>query len=897
VRVELYVGGAWLNITGDVYTNNLITITRGKADEASRTDAGTCVFVLNNTAGRYSSRNPRSDLFGLIGRNTLVRVSIQPGGASGARLVRFVGEVSSWPPKWDTARYVTVSASAAGILRRLGQGATPLQSPMRREFTNPARTSIVAYWPMEDGSTAASFASALPAGSPLTTVTTGVKPAAYTAYAASDALPTLGDGKLTVTVDTYTVTGQTALRLFAAFPDTAPTADAPIAELTTSTGMRWVLRWESTGDLSVQGYNTAGTSLEYITHGGVVTGKRLSVGLDFTQSGSSIIRRFYFLDVDAYTLAAGGAIIETEGTVSGTFGQLKTLTLGGGSIGDVAIGHIAVGDATTAYASTGSAMIGYAGESALTRLIRLCGEEDIDFTYTTAPGLQSSSVGPQSVASLLDLLQEAVDADEGRLYEQRDALGLAVRPRYSLYTQTPTLTLDYAAGEVAASLEPVDDDQHVHNDITITRDGGSSARVVAESGPLSVQVPPNGVGRYAKSTTTNLFTDAACEAHAWWDLHLGTWDAPRYPSVSVEVHSAPHLADQVAAVDVGARANITHPPEFLPPETIELLVEGYTETLGVYTWDITFNASPGGPYLVATADDPDYGRADEAAALAAAATGTATTLYVDTTVTGAWTQDPAEFPLNVAMGGEVATVTAVGPAMVDSFARTTTNGWDTADTGQPWTFNGGSASDYAVSAGTGQHTLSSVNITRRTYLPAIAADFDVTVSVATSVIATGGSLFAGPTGRTVDAANLYMARLDFTTAQSVNLTIRKRVAAVETQLATYTTGIQHIAGVPVWVRFQGVGSTLRARAWAAGTIEPDIWHLTVTDTALTAAANIGTRSICASTNTNTQPVIRYDDWRLNSVQRFTVQRAANGISKAHPQGEALALEHTALAAL
>ncbi|MFE7853755.1 hypothetical protein [Streptomyces sp. NPDC057403] len=668
VKVELYVAGAWLDITGDVYTNNLITITRGRQDEASRTDAGTCVFVLNNSTGRYSSRNPRSDLYGLIGRNTQVRVSIQPGGASGPRLVRFVGEVSSWPPKWSTARYVTVAASAAGILRRLGQGAAPLASPMRREFTNPARTSIVAYWPMEDGSTATEFASGLPGGPAMSVVTAGAKPAAYSAYAASDALPTLGDGQLSVTVPSYTSTGENALRFFVAFPDTAPSADAPIIQVRSSTGLRWVLRWTTTGALNLQGLSSTGTEFERFDFGTRnFAGKRVSIGLEFTQSGTSLTRRLLTLDVDGYTLATGGTISSLASTLSPyTFGQVSTITVGGGSAGEVAIGHIAIANATSAYSATGNAMIGYAGESMGQRVTRLCAEEAIPLTYTGVLGFTTTFVGAQSVAALLDLLQEAIDADGGRLYEQRDTLALAVRSRATLYTQTPALTLDYAAAEVADPLEPVDDDQHVTNDVTISRDGGSSARVVADTGPLSVQAPPNGVGRYASSTSLNLFTDSQCAPIAYWRLHMGTSDAPRYPSVSVEVHSAPHLAEQVADTDVGDRLAIVNPPPWLPPEQIEGLVEGYTETLGVYTWDVTFNASPGGPWLVGMTDDPQYGTADtDGSTLETDATATATALTVRPAAGQPWVRSGPDLPFSVTVGGEEMRVTAVDPMGAD----------------------------------------------------------------------------------------------------------------------------------------------------------------------------------------------------------------------------------------
>ncbi|MEU9141714.1 hypothetical protein AB0D33_38240 [Streptomyces sp. NPDC048404] len=896
VRVELYVSGAWLDITGDVYTNNLITITRGKGDEAARTDAGTCTLLLKNETGRYSSRNPRSDLYGLIGRNTLIRVSVQPGAT---RLIRFVGEVSSWPPQWSTAKYVTVTATAAGILRRLGQGASPLASPMRREYASPTRTHILAYWPMEEGSSATSFASAIPGIPPMAVTTAGIKPAAYTAYTASDALPTLGDGALAVAVPAYTSTGQHALRLFAAFPDTAPSTEQTIATITTTTGFRWVLSWWTDGNLTWRGFNPAGTQIEWTAWGGTVTGTQSHIGLDLVQTGSTFDRRGYRIDVAETTLASGSPTHATTQTFTGTLGRIATITLGGSSIGDVAIGHVALADATTAYASTGNAMIGYAGESARSRIIRLCGEEGIPVTAAGVTGFPATQVGPQSVAALLDLLQEAIDADGGRLYEQRDGLALAARTRATLYTQTPALTLDYAASQVAAPLDPVDDDAHVHNDVTIARQGGSSARAIAETGPLSVQAPPNGVGRYTTSTTLNLWTDEQCKPMAYWYLHVGTRDAPRYPSVSVEVHKAPALAEQVAAIDMGARAVIANPPPWLPPEQVELLVEGYTETLGVYTWDITFNASPGAPYLVGMTDDDQYGTADtDGSTLAAAATTTATALMVNAPAGARWAAGVADLPYVVNVEGEDIRVNSVTAAAEDAFGRTVGAGWGSADSGQSWQVVSGAAANFAVNGSRGVHSMAVRNTYHTTVLPVALADAEVMATVVVPAMATGDGFYTYVALR-ADAigTQFYFARLYFATAGTVELTIRKRVPA-ETVLATYATKPTYTAGSAWQVRFRVEGSTLSARFWAAGDTEPSAWQVTATDTALTAPGGLALRSYISATNTNTLPVaIAWDDARITTAQRFNVARAVNGVAKSHPAGAPIALTHQAIAAL
>ncbi|WP_158896169.1 hypothetical protein [Amycolatopsis anabasis] len=112
--------------------------------------------------------------------------------------------------------------------------------------------------------------------------------------------------------------------------------------------------------------------------------------------------------------------------------------------------------------------------------------------------------------------------------EQRDFVALRYRTRASLYNQAPT-ALDYAAGHISEPFEPEDDDQLTANDVHVTREGGSSYRAVEETGALSVQPPPDGVGRYEKDNLTiNMDADGQLTDHANWRLHLGTVDEARY---------------------------------------------------------------------------------------------------------------------------------------------------------------------------------------------------------------------------------------------------------------------------------------------------------------------------------------------------------------------------------
>jgi hypothetical protein len=235
--------------------------------------------------------------------------------------------------------------------------------------------------------------------------------------------------------------------------------------------------------------------------------------------------------------------------------------------------------------------------------------------------------------------------------------------------------------------------------------------------------------------------------------------------------------------------------------------------------------------------------------------------------------------------------------LYDQFGRTASSTWSLADSGQTWSTGGGTAADYNVTSGYGAHTLATTNASRRTFTDCLYTDFDYYTDVTTSATATGGSLMGGPTGRYNDSDNLYMARLEFTTANAILLTIRKRVTAVESQLGAYTVEFTHVAGTFVRMRFQASGTTLRAKAWRASDREPDRWHIEVTDSSITTSSFIGVRSISAVANTNVNPQIRYENLALVNPQTYTVTRSANRVVKTQSAGAAVALAYPAYIAL
>ncbi|WAL94005.1 hypothetical protein [Streptomyces sp. Je 1-369] len=79
LRVEIRTGTVWTDITADVKTADPITHARGIRNSGTAADPATCPLKIDNKDGRYSPRNPMSPYYGLIGRNTPMRMWL-PGG-------------------------------------------------------------------------------------------------------------------------------------------------------------------------------------------------------------------------------------------------------------------------------------------------------------------------------------------------------------------------------------------------------------------------------------------------------------------------------------------------------------------------------------------------------------------------------------------------------------------------------------------------------------------------------------------------------------------------------------------------------------------------------------------------------------------------------------------------
>ena len=561
----------------------------------------------------------------------------------------------------------------------------------------------------------------------------------------------------------------------------------------------------------------------------------------------------------------------------------------------MAAGHVTVQTTVTPIDDLGAA-IDPSGEAAGRRIQRLCDEAGIAFTWVGDLD-DTAAMGAQSRQNLLAHLQECTLADGGLLFESGTGFGLGYRTRASLYNQDPALVLNYTAGNLAAVPVPVEDDRYVQNQITVTVNGVSQTAEETD-GPLSTALPPAGVGAYGQETTLNLATsdEGTLLDQAAWRVHLGTVDEARYPQISVNLaHPSitPDMRRAIIGMRAGDRIQITNPPAWLPPDTIDQIVLGTSETITRFEHKLTFTCAPASPYSSIGILDAAITRIDtDGSELAGNLTTSDAVAGVQPSdgFDGLWTKDPNDFPLNVIIGGEVIQVTSIADLVTDTFTRTVSNAWGTNDSGLTWTLGGGVAADYSVGSGVGAHLLSTIGNSRRCTVGTTITDMDMYVSITSDQLATGDFLAGGLATRFLDLDNLYSAQLRFTTSNTIQVVIIKRVAATETILGTYTmAGVTFVAGTSYRLRFKVKGSLLRAKAWLATDAETPEWQVSVMDGDLDTPTFLGVRSVAWSASTNVNPSIKYDDFAVVSPQRWSLTRSINGVVKTHSRGDSVSL--------
>lgn len=571
-----------------------------------------------------------------------------------------VGEVAEWPVDWNTkgAPSVLTDVEASGITRRLGQGAQPVDSPVFRAISTAASSDLKAYWPMEEGSGADSFAPSLRGvragwvGSP--------DLATYDGFGGSKPLPVLRQTRVRFRVPNYTATGVVQVRFLMNAPSSG-WASTTVCEVNLSSpagnlASVSLLLGGTPGQMRFLGRDEDGVQL---FDSGLadwdVEDRDVRVSIRLTQSGGNVLWRVSIDSTEGFGL-------ENNGSVPSVIGRCPSV-LFNPSRNDMntAIGHLTVQSASTSvhdvpWQVTG----GYDGESAQARIIRVAGEQGVAIYGRAGYAVAAVPMGPQPVATFLDILQEAMKADGGLLHDEMTDIALRRRPLHSMGSQPP-VTIPYQ-DNLIIPFRPIDDDALTHNRVTVQTPHASSVTVEQSTGPMGTQPPDQGgVGLYEHQVDTILGSDDAVERRAGWELHTGTWDESRYPTMGVDLAhpyflANPVLTRQLLSLTPGDHLVITDPPPWLPPFSVDVLVVGIQYNITPHNARITWVCVPARPYNVAYWN-AGHRYSGEGTTVTSSKNTTATSWGLTLPPGVVWTHADGDY--DIVVNGEVMTVTNV----------------------------------------------------------------------------------------------------------------------------------------------------------------------------------------------------------------------------------------------
>lgn len=212
------------------------------------------------------------------------------------------------------------------------------------------------------------------------------------------------------------------------------------------------------------------------------------------------------------------------------------------------------------------------------------------------------------------------------------------------------------------------------------------------------------------------------------------------------------------------------------------------------------------------------------------------------------------------------TVTAEALAASDTFSRTVTSGWGAADTGGTWAPVGGSAAVASVADGTGALRLSPGSGRNVVLQGPSLEQSGTSVTYTLDGAPSSGALYVGTEARYAGGGS-YRTLVWHRADGSSWLLIQRNGSVIATLPGTLSGWS---AGSSFHIRSEVTGEespSIRMKAWAVGSAEPENWQLETTDVSGSALTGAGASALYvyrAGSGTGQSPV-RFDDYRLQDL--------------------------------
>jgi hypothetical protein len=700
----------WTDITDDVILKDgqSISIKVGRPDESSITQTSELTLELDNRDGAYSN-DGMSPNWPNVKRGTPVRVRVSTNGGTNWS-TRYQGQAVGFTPHWDpeTGRWATVTLTAAGPLRILDQGTLPFMSAFKSNILASGDSSIIGYWPIEDGVNSTRIGAAYPSTAipfPMTpykggSAFLGQGNQSAAEFACSGPLPNAGSYE-TRSFPSFTSTGALSLSMLMYVqadwftpPEGAPWSDHSLMSIMLSSTSAWIVMADTREKALKLSYFT-NMPPNVLQYGGVGSLNSATRAFDtgyitgFGAAGDSVLVHLTLEDVGSstdfelrvYTSATGGTSTAFSGNAGvsaslNPFGIVANANFGTGEPGKTTLGHVVFQNSAVLTPGVVNRLLSYRGETVVNRLSRLASIAKmpiniLDSAHTETSTSITTTCGPQYYDTLPAILRETEATGQGLLYDGLSQGLTYVTRKYRMAAANgpAALTLNAAAGHVMEPFSPIDDDQILFNHCTVSRRGGANAvEHIDITGPEGTDA----VGDRATSLTVNCLDDAGLIRYAQWSVNVGTQPGYRYPEIAFALETNPALIPGWLTCTPQSRIDITNITAIRaqhPNHPIRLLLEGWQETIDAFSWRVTANTSAAEAWNVvrlaaatgSIGDDICHMDTDSSQLSASVAAG-AMSISVRTNSGPRWvatSEDADSFPFDIDLSGIRATVTAI----------------------------------------------------------------------------------------------------------------------------------------------------------------------------------------------------------------------------------------------
>lgn len=522
--------------------------------------------------------------------NVFVRqpIRVEVKKPSGTWVPRFTGFVNSWPMRWTSgvAKGSRVQVSAADAMARLTKRKLTASHAYIAEVSSDRPA---AFWSMQEPATATAAADVTGRG------VNGPSPLAVTSDGAP---PDFGVSMASGLTGVSFTPGQ---RLEAANLDIGQVRTLEAVLLIPANPALWSVLL-TLSSFAVLAINSDGRLQDSFSN--IWTPSSIADGLPHHVA--------YVVNGATTTLYLDGSPVGTGASQSGQSNPPDYLavesmdltpamllaTVAGVAVHNGALSAARIADHAAAL------LTGFAGERSDERIARLYRYAALTSGITVETGSQSvGPLGDLSSVSPIDAMRTISDAEQGLLFF--DGAGtLQFHARTHRYSVAPEVTI--AAESLDPDTEFAGDDQGLINRATITRDGET-----ASPQTVTDQASIDAYDESPWDTSLPVTTDEDAMQIAAWAVAVHAQPQPRTPSLKLDLLTRPDaFVNSILDVEIGDKVVITGLPDQAPAPSLELFVEGWTETISLGEWLIDANTSPAGPYDVWTIEDPVYGAYD-----------------------------------------------------------------------------------------------------------------------------------------------------------------------------------------------------------------------------------------------------------------------------------------------